>query len=228
MFEGVAPSYHCSPHLPHRRNGSMPSNSFIHLGTLLLAATLMACATDVTEPATGPALDIVVEEVMVAIPDVDFDEANVSKVSGVCVMSTPTGNLILKDANPNTPSQPCPPPFAFKGKGEQFPMNKEWAKEDENRNGVVCVKATTAGKYIVKDDNDATPSQPCPPAFIISGNEKQVPAVPGKFLEMADDNRNGAVCLLVTGSGNFVVKDDNTDLPSQPCAPAYSYERLAF
>lgn len=74
-------------------------------------------------------------------------------------------------------------------------VDKTWFTEDSNKNGVVCVKFLANGKEIVKDDNLATPSQPCPPAFNLVGNVKTAIKLPFDDLVAADDNRNGAVCL---------------------------------
>jgi hypothetical protein len=168
---------------------------------------------------------VIEEEVM--IPAADFDETDLDKNDRVCVKDTPSATLVMKEANENTPSQPCPPPFLLKGKAEAIKIQKEWLLEDDNRNGAVCVKETGAGKFIVKDDNEATPSQPCPPAYMAIATGKQAPGpkIPVKLFAEADDNRNGTVCWrLMEESKNFVIKDDNPDLPSQPCPPAYSIE----
>jgi hypothetical protein len=203
----------------------MTTRTTTGIASLLLGTALMACSSEITQPEAVASLDLVTEEIEVMIPALDFDEANVSKAIGICVMDTPSGTLVLKEANPNTPSQPCPPPFFFKGKTEAVKIRKEWLIEDENRNGAVCVKEASAGKFIVKDDNAATPSQPCPPAFLLVGKERiEKPEVPAKILAQADDNDNGSVCLRVMESGNFIVRDDDANLPSQPCPPAYSHE----
>jgi hypothetical protein len=196
---------------------------------VIAAVSLAACSTDITTPApvaVDPTLAIVVTVEEQMLSAVDFEEANTDKVNGICVKDTPSGTVILKDANENTPSEPCPPAFLYKGKPEAIEIRKEWAIEDENRNGTVCVKETGAGRFIVKDDNEATPSEPCPPAFITAGGGKVPgPKVPAPELAQADDNDNAMVCVRVMEqSGNVVVKDDNPNLPSQPCPPSYMLE----
>ena len=47
--------------------------------------------------------------------------------NAVCVKDTPSGQLLIKDDNLNTPSQPCPPSYAFTGKGKGVKPNPEWA-----------------------------------------------------------------------------------------------------
>jgi hypothetical protein len=203
----------------------MPSTLSTKVG-IGLAAAMMACSSEITQPVGAPQLTIVVIEEERMIPDVDFDEADKDKTNGICVKDTPSGTLVLKDANEQTPSQLCPPPFLFKGKAEPVKIGKEWFLEDENRNGVVCAKETGAGRFIVKDDNTETPSQPCPPAFITAGATKDTrPDIPAKLLAEADDNDNGMVCVrIMENSANWVVKDDDLNLPSQLCPPSYSLE----
>ena len=206
----------------------MRKQCYAGFAVLVGAAALAACTTDVTTPVSElrsvdgirGSLLIDVEKM---VPDADFDEADKDLSKAACVKDTPDGDLILRDDNVNTPSQPCPPPFLFVGKGSSIPIRKEWVKEDENMNGIICVKETGADKFIVKDDNLSTPSQPCPPAFYTSGG-KVGKKIPFDLAAEGDDNFNRQVCLHNSGTGNYVVKDDNLDLPSQPCPPAYSLE----
>jgi hypothetical protein len=45
--------------------------------------------------------------------------------------------------------------------------------------------------------------------------------LPFDDLVAADENKNGSVCLKTWDTTNdFIVHDDNTSTPSQPCAPA--------
>ena len=99
--------------------------------------------------------------------------------------------------------------------------------EDDNGNGNVCVKEIAAGRFIVKDDNLQTPSQPCPPAYLMTTVGKGGGEIPAGPASEADDNANGVVCIkIVPGSGDAIVRDDNPATPSQPCPPSYSAEGL--
>ena len=192
----------------------------------LLAAGL-ALGCDVNSSPTVPEVDrsesVVVVEVEKPLLEEEVEIIDKDKDGVVCVKPTPSDHLVLKDANP-TSSQLCPPSFVQKGKGTTIKWQKEWFLEDENMNGVICAKQVGSGSWVVKDDNQATPSQPCPPAFYVSGG---VPKhkVPAEDLASADDNRNGIVCLkVVEGSGNFLLDDDNEATPSQPCPPPFGVE----
>ena len=179
----------------------------------------------ITSSTSLPSMASFVTETEVLIADEDFAEADADASNGICVKDTPDGDLILRDANEQTPSQLCPPPFKYVGKAQPVKIIKEWLEEDANMNGVICVKETGNGRFIVKDDNLNTPSQPCPPAYAVMGGGKKPPIkLPFELLAAADDNGNHRVCLRAKESGSFIVKDDDLNLPSQPCPPAYSLE----
>jgi hypothetical protein len=206
----------------------MPRHRYAGPSATLLALALGACTTEVTPPAglrsvEGQIAHLLVE-VEKQVPDLDFDEADKDLNKMVCVKETPDGDLVLREENASTPSQLCPPPFLQIGKGGTLKFLKEYHDDDANLNGVVCVKLIGVDKSIVKDDNEATPSQPCPPAFYEVSGKAIGKKVPFELAAEADDNFNGQVCLHVTTSGNFVAKDDDLSLPSQPCPPAYSLE----
>ena len=77
-------------------------------------------------------------------------------------------------------------------------------------------------KTIVKDDSDATPSQPCPTSLYVAGGAPKGPKVNAEDLTAADADGDGIVCVNAVASGNFIVHDDNADVtPSQPCPPAW-------
>ena len=159
------------------------------------------------------------------VPDGSFSEADENGNQAVCVKDTPSGQLLIKDDNLNTPSQPCPPSYAYTGKGKAVKINNDWLADDANANGNVCVKEVAAGRFIVKDDNLATPSQPCPPAYLLTTIGKGGGGIPAGPASEADDNLNGLVCIhIVAGTGNAIVRDDNLATPSQPCPPSYSVE----
>jgi hypothetical protein len=206
----------------------MQRHRSVAASTAILALALVACTTDVVPPAAlssvGARAARILVEVEKQVPDLDFDEADKDLNKIACVKETPDGDLVLREGNANTPSQYCPPPFEQIGKGGTLKFLKEYHDDDVNLNGVVCVKLTGGDKSIVKDDNEATPSQPCPPAFYTVTGKAIGKKVPFELAAEADDNFNMQVCLHVTASGNFVVKDDDLDLPSQPCPPAYSVE----
>lgn len=155
------------------------------------------------------------------VTEEDFALADIDKANGICAKGTSSGDLIMKDANPATPSQPCPPAWQFLGKPMAIKIQQEWFTEDKNANGQVCVKFVGDNKTIVKDDNENTPSQPCPPAFEPVGKAPSGPKVSAEDLAEADENRNGLVCVNAVASGNFIVRDDNAATPSQPCPPAW-------
>ena len=105
----------------------------------------------------------------------------------MCVKFVGDDKTIVKDDNAGTPSQPCPPAFTpALGKtssgGPQVSAEDVMAADDNN-NGKVCVNALASGNFIIRDDNDATPSQPCPPAWAVypgttSGGGGEGPAEP--------------------------------------------------
>jgi hypothetical protein len=190
---------------------------------VLITTLLLGCDRTPADPAVDALYSTVLTEI--EKPVLEEEAALVDKDGDglVCVKNTPSDHLVLKEANP-TPSQACPPSFLHKGKGSTIKWEKEWFSEDENRNGVICAKQTGSGSWVVKDDSEATPSQPCPPAFYVAGSVKPH-KVPAEDLAAADDNRNGHICLKVAeGTGNFLIHDDNTATPSQPCPPAFAIE----
>jgi hypothetical protein len=151
----------------------------------------------------------------------EYALADADGANGICVKGTPSGDLLMKDANAATPSQPCPPAWQFIGKPMGIKVQKEWFTEDKNGNGQVCVKFVGDDKTIVKDDNANTPSQPCPPAFSPVGKSPAGPKVSAEDLAAADGDKNGVVCVKAFSSGNFIVRDDNPATPSQPCPPSW-------
>lgn len=201
----------------------------------VLAATIAIAALTLTVACTEPTAtlrflpidqflraSLVTVEIEKALPDADVDAADVNGNASVCVKPTPSGNVLYKDDNPATPSQPCPPAFEYTGKGKAVKVPAEVWEEDANLNGIVCWKEVRPGSYVVKDDNLNTPSQPCPPAFNATTNKKATPKVPAEDIAEADDNGNGAVCLRVLDATNdFIVRDDIEGTPSQPCPPAF-------
>jgi len=164
----------------------------------------------------------------VAVPAEEFSLADENGNQVVCVKQTPSEQLLSKDDNLATPSQPCPPSYQVVGKvGSTIKVDKTWFTEDGNKNGVVCVKLLGNGKEIVKDDNAATPSQPCPPSFNLIGNSKSGTKLPFDDLLAADDNANGTVCLKTwDATSNHIVHDDNLATPSQPCPPSFAVVSL--
>jgi hypothetical protein len=191
----------------------------------LLFALIAACSPDITPMAplpNAPVFDLA--EVEKPVPEDVIKGADDNLNGLVCAKGTPSGQVLARDDNMNTPSQPCPPAFALIGKGGAVKVPADFSADDENRNGVVCWKETRPGVYIAKDDVLETPSQPCPPGFNLSGVAKQ-PQVPAKDLAEADDNSNGVVCVnVIDATKDFIVKDDNLETPSQPCPPAFSVE----
>jgi hypothetical protein len=156
------------------------------------------------------------------VTEEEFAIADVEKSIGICVKGTSSTNLLMKDANAATPSQPCPPAWQYMGKPQGIKINKQWFSEDKNENGTVCVKFVGDSKTIVKDDNASTPSQPCPPSFSpVSVKAPPGPAAEAEDIAAADDDGDGMVCVNALGSGNFIARDDNDATPSQPCPPAW-------
>ena len=82
----------------------------------------------------------------------------------VCIKDLTNGKSIVKDDNAGTPSQPCPPAFSPVGKAPSGPKAdaEDLQAADDDGDKLVCVNAVASGNFIVRDDNNATPSQPCP------------------------------------------------------------------
>jgi hypothetical protein len=173
-------------------------------------------APNVFTPAS-PSLELVTTELDRVVTEEEFAIADKDKAAGICVKGTTSDHLLMKDANAATPSQPCPPAWQFVGKAAGIKIRKEWFSEDKNANGQVCVRFVGDDKTIVKDDNEATPSQPCPAAFSPVGGAPAGPKVDAEDLKAADDDVDGLVCVNAVASGNFIVHDDNNATPSQPC-----------
>ena len=196
------------------------------LAVAVAVLALAAACADIAAPTTqlaaaGPARDLVITELDVTISAEEFDVADVSKALGICVKGTPSGNVLMMDANEQTPSQPCPPAWQYIGKPQGIKIHKEWFTDDKNGNGQVCVKFVGTDKTIVKDDNMNTPSQPCPPSYnVVGGKKSGGPNVDGDGLAAADEDHDGLVCVNAVGD-NFIVRDDNNATPSQPCPPAW-------
>jgi hypothetical protein len=184
---------------------------------LLLACTDMAGPSDRTVSAPRPSADLIVTELDRVVTEAEFAVADKDRAAGICVKGTTSDHLLMKDANAATPSQPCPPAWQFVGKPTGIKIRKEWYSEDKNANGRVCVKFVGENKTIVKDDNEATPSQPCPAAFSPVGSTPSGPKVDAEDLMAADDDADGMVCVNAVASGNFIVHDDNNATPNQPC-----------
>ncbi len=165
--------------------------------------------------------DLVTTEIDRTVSAEEFALADIDGTGGICVKGTSSTNLLMKDANAATPSQPCPPAWQFVGKPMGIKIQKEWFSEDKNANGTVCVKYVGADKTIVKDDNANTPSQPCPPSFSPVGKAPSGPKVDAEDVAAADDDGDGIVCVNAAASGNFIVRDDNNATPSQPCPPSW-------
>lgn len=163
-----------------------------------------------------PSADLVVAEVDRVVTEEEFAIANKDVSSGICAKGTSSTHVLMKDASP-TPSQLCPPAWEYLGKAAAIKVRTEWFSEDKNSNGQVCVKFVGDDKTIVKDDNEATPSQPCPAAFSPVGKPPAGPKVDAEDLKAADDDADGMVCVNAVASGNFIVHDDNNATPSQPC-----------
>jgi len=171
--------------------------------------------------AGGPMFDLVITEIDRVVTEEEFALADIDKTAGICVKGTSSTNVLMKDANAATPSQPCPPAWQFLGKPSGVKVPKESFTEDKNANGTVCVKYVGDNKTIIKDDNAGTPSQPCPPAFLLAGKAPTGPKVDAEDLTAADDDADGMVCVNAVASGNFIVRDDNNATPSQPCPPSW-------
>ena len=213
-----------------------PLRLAVAVATAAIVPSLIACSADPSAPqprsihSVSASLDDAAAPPATPgedkpVPDGSFSEADANGNGAVCVKDTPSGQLLIKDDNLNTPSQPCPPSYAFTGKGQGVKPNPDWKSEDDNGNGNVCVKEVAAGRFIVKDDNLATPSQPCPPAYMVTTIGKGGGAIPAGPASEADDNLNGLVCIhIMAGTGDAIVKDDNLATPSQPCPPSYSVE----
>lgn len=194
---------------------------FVSLAAAVLAL-LLACSdasgpSDRAPQLTRPVADLVTTEIDRIVTEEEFAIADKDKAAGICVRGTSSDHLLMKDANAATPSQPCPPAWQFVGKPAAIKIQKEWFSEDKNANGQVCVTFVGDDKTIVKDDNEATPSQPCPAAFSPVGSVPAGPNVDAVDLKAADDNADGMVCVNAIASGNFIVHDDNNATPSQPC-----------
>ena len=194
----------------------------LHSSAVALLFILLACGdnpapTEAALPVIKPSAEIVVTELDRVVTEEEFTIADKDKAAGVCVKGTTSDHLLMKDANAATPSQPCPPAWQFVGKPTAIKIRKEWFSEDRNANGQVCVKFVGDDKTIVKDDNEATPSQPCPAAFSPVGSAPKGPKVDAEDLKAADDDADGFVCVNAVASGNFIVHDDNNATPSQPC-----------
>jgi hypothetical protein len=104
----------------------------------------------------------------------------------VCVKFVTDTKTIVKDDNAGTPSQPCPPAFYAVGKTPSGPKvdADDLKTADGDGDGLICVNALGSGNFLARDDNDATPSQPCPPSWFLFGSNGAdpgaEPAEPGK------------------------------------------------
>ena len=101
---------------------------------------------DITRRARGPSFDLVSTEIDRIVNEEEFALADIDKTGGICVKGTSSTNLLMKDANAATPSQPCPPAWQFVGKPMGIKIHKEWFTEDRNANGTVCVKFVAVEK----------------------------------------------------------------------------------
>ena len=205
----------------------MPRPRYVAFGFVLaapLACSEPSAPTSVgTYQPAGPRFDLVTTEIERTVTAEEFAAADVEESIGICVKGTSSTNLLMKDANAATPSQPCPPAWQFIGKPQGIKINKEWFTEDKNQNGTVCVKFVGESKKIIKDDNANTPSQPCPPSYSpVSERAPTGPAAEAEDIAAADDDGDGLVCVNALASGNFIARDDNDAItPSQPCPPAW-------
>jgi hypothetical protein len=194
-------------------------------GLLLLAFAGLAACSDTSSPSylspRGVSADLVSTEIDKTVSAEEFAEANANGTGGICVKGTSSGDLLMMDANDETPSQLCPPAWQFVGKPMGVKINKEWFTEDKNNNGLVCVKFVGDDKTVVKDDNAATPSQPCPPAFFPVGRAPNGPKVDADDVKAGDRDGDGLSCIKALASGNFLTRDDNDATPSQPCPPGW-------
>jgi len=101
----------------------------------------------------------------------------------VCVKFVGDTKTIVKDDNAGTPSQPCPPSFSPVGKTPGGPKvdAEDLKAADGDSDGLICVNALASGNFLARDDNDATPSQPCPPSwFVFSSNGADPGAEPAE------------------------------------------------
>jgi hypothetical protein len=75
----------------------------------------------------GPRFDLVTTGIERTVTEEEFAIADVETSIGICVKGTSTTNLLMKDANPATPSQPCPPAWFYvqakKGGGGEDPAD---------------------------------------------------------------------------------------------------------
>jgi hypothetical protein len=191
------------------------------------ALTLSACASEPSDPVAPsrtPRLELITVTTTVAVPEDEFGVADENGNNVLCVKQTPSEQLLYKDDEGATPSQPCPPSYKAVGKGQGILVDKVWFSEDENKNGAICVKLLANGNEIVKDDNAVTPSQPCPPAFNLVGKTPGITVkIPLADVIAADDNGNFIACIKTwETTKNVMVHDDNTATPSQPCPPAFA------
>jgi hypothetical protein len=198
------------------------------LASAAVLQVLLACSDSGVEPVSHvsrarSAPDLVSATVDRVITAEEFALADVDKVAGICTKTTSSTNILMKDANAATPSQPCPAGWGPLSSPATLTVSYEWwMDDDKNGNGAVCVRFVgTDGKAIVKDDNTATPSQPCPPSFTISG-KISAPKVDADAVTAADDDGDKMVCVHALPSGNFIARDDNNATPSQPCPPAWA------
>jgi hypothetical protein len=100
---------------------------------------LTACASETRDPvtpATAPQFELVTITSMVAVPVEEFSLADENGNNLACVKQTPSEQLLYKDDEAGTPSQPCPPSYQVVGKGQAIKVDKTWFTEDANRNGV--------------------------------------------------------------------------------------------
>lgn len=217
-----------SPHLPHSEITMRPTGFVSAIATSAIVLSFVACTSDPSGPQarsirSGGASADVVAATEQQVPDASFTAGDENENGTICVKDTPSGHFLIRDDNLNTPSQPCPPSYAVIGKGKAVKNSGDWTAEDDNGNGAVCVKEVAPGRFVVKDDNLQTPSQPCPPSFLPTTVGKGGGDIPAGPASEADDNGNGVVCLhIVDGTGDAIVRDDNLATPSQPCPPAYS------
>ena len=194
-----------------------------------LFPALVACTDSAVAPESrashvrSPTLDVLPTLIEYTVTAEEFSLADADKSGKACAKETSSANVLLKDANEATPSQLCPPAWQQLVAGTKVIIHNEWVDEDTNRNGQVCTKPIGTDKTIVKDDNLATPSQPCPPAFSVTYVRKPAgPKVDFDDVIAADDDRDRLVCVNALATGNFIARDDNNATPSQPCPPAWT------
>src|SRR5687768_15012857 len=90
--------------------------SALTLGTIILGA----CGSDTVgpiAPSTRPELELITVTASVAIPPEEFALADENVNGLVCVKQILSGQLLFKDDNAQTPSQPCPPSYRAAGSG---------------------------------------------------------------------------------------------------------------